>query len=517
MSHSSLISPSKVGVVLVCRCLVLTIIAWIRIIFCQGPRQVVNALTLYSVFQANLEPTEAKNVGSALSQFFQNIGLLAKKNNQQAVILSGMLFTLIIWIFAALSLILAVLFYVLFLWHHIPNRDGGLVPFCERSINERLSSIVSVKVNKAIEEEERKRIKADVKAAKKGEMPQFGRQATLPVVFADKSDGDKLPNMPMLNRNDTMTTLPLYASRPGTPSSNQPTLPAFEMDQLSQIRPGPSRTVTGSSALSNASYASNAPLMGNASDMGYGRSPSPAPSLPPLDTNNYPQRSTAGSTNTTNFSRGPPRMQSAMGDRGYTQSPISYSDNQRPPPALRNDSVDQYGRPNPRDFRSNTPSGPPPSMGRRTPYEQSDRPSPAPSSDYGRSSPAPPQAGGYQPYNPNTSQRSASAAPYPNPNVSPPQHPIITDPNDYFGAPLPSPQRAATGMSGSYTPNGRAGSGGLGYTGSEQGQGQRQGPARLASPAPYVNNMNGRGSPGFVNGGFGGGNGGVQGQGGYRR
>ena len=50
--------------------LALTITAWIRIIFCQAPRQVVNALTLYSVFRANLEPTTATDVGNALSQFF---------------------------------------------------------------------------------------------------------------------------------------------------------------------------------------------------------------------------------------------------------------------------------------------------------------------------------------------------------------------------------------------------------------------------------------------------------------
>lgn len=525
MSPYSPSSLSKVRFILLCQYQVLINVAWVRIIFCQGPRQVVNALTLYSVFQANLEPTEAKNVGSALSQFFQNIGILASQQHQQAVILSGMLFTLIIWIFAALSLILAMLFYVLFLWHYIPNRDGGLTGYCERKINDRLSRIVSIKVNKALEEEERKRLKADAKAMKRGEKPPYGRQATLPTLFDAKDD--KLPNMPMLNRNDTMTTLPLYTSRPGTPSSQQPSLPAFELDQLDQKRPGTSRTATGSSALSNASYASNAPLMGNASDMGYGRAASPAPSLPSLDTNNFryaPPRSMTGSSNNTTFNRdpsgGPPRMLSAMGDRGYTQSPVSYTDNQQSPSAMRTDSVDSYGRPMPRAIgdlggRSNTPSGPPPSMGRRTPYDQysNGRSSPAPGSEYGRNSPAPnrgpispsaPSNGEYQAYNP--AQRSASAAPYP--YSGPPPQRNMTDPGiippsgDYFsnGPPLPSPQRSATGMTGRYTPNARAGSGGSGYS---------AGPPRLASPAPYMNNANGRGSPAF-------GTGPMQ-QGGYRQ
>lgn len=413
-----------------------------------------------------------------------------------------MLFTLIIWIFAALSLILAILFYIFFLWHYIPNRDGGLTGYCERKINSRLSKIVSVKVNKAIEDEERRRIKADAKAIKKGEKPQFGRQATIPIVFADKSDGDKLPGMPMLNRNDTVSTLPMYSSRPGTPSSAVPTLPAFEMDQLSQTRPGPSRNFTGTSAYSSNSYGSNAPLVGNASDMGYGRSASPAPSLPSLDTANYPQRTM---TNNTNFSRGPPRMPSAMGDRGYTQSPVSYSENNLPP--LRSDTADPYARRPVGDYRSNTPLGPAPSMGRRTPFDQNQqgRSSPALASDYGRASPAPSQApsnGGYQAYNPNTTsnlnpnpaQRSASTAPAQYQGQQQ-QYRNMTDPGgysanngDYFSngpsGGIPSPRRAATGMGPRY--------------GSDEGMGGGAGgggPARLASPAPYVNQANGR-SPG---------------------
>jgi len=464
------------------------IIAWIRIIFCQGPRQVVNSLTLYSVFKANLDPTDAKDFGSAFTTFFKNIGILASQQHQQAVILSGMLFTLIIWAFAALSLILAMLFYILFLWHYIPNRDGGLSGYCERKINGRLARIVSAKVNKAIEEEERKRIKADAKAAKKGEKPPFGRQATLPTLFDAKDD--KLPNMPMLNRNDTIATLPLYSSRPGTPSG-QPTLPAFELDKLDQKRPNPTRTVTGSSAMSTTSYASNAPLMGNASEMGYGRAASPAPSLPSLNTSmpGPPTRNMTGSTNTTNFSRGPPRMPSAMGDRGYTQSPVSYNQDNRSPSAMRNDSMDStYNRPMPRAIgdlsgRSNTPVGPPPSMDRRTPFDNNGRSSPAPGSEYGRNSPTPPARGpnspiNYQAYNP--SQLSASsAAPAPYPSSNQPPYRNMTDPgragpprDDYFNQPMPSPQRSATGGPG-------------------------QGLQRLASPAPYVNNANGRSSPAY--------------------
>jgi hypothetical protein len=401
----------------------------------------VNALTLYAVYVAQLDP-KATDAGTSFVQFFKNIGVLADAHHQQAVILSGMLFTLVIWVFATLSLILALLFYLLFLWHYIPNSDGGLSSFCERKINERLTKIVSAKVAKALEDEERKKLKDARKAAKKGEAPVLGRQATIPTLF-DAKDGDKLPEMPMLNRNDTMTTLPLYTSRPGTPSSQQPTLPGFELDNMDQKRPFPLRTATSSSAMSNTSYASNAPLMGAAGEMGYGRSESPAPSLPPLDTEGFPfpQRSMTANSNGSQWQRGPPQQMwnGPMGplsrqmtqdsynsdprgspsrqntqdphssDRrgppsrqmttdGYTASPTTYGDGGRDSPRPQNNSVDSYERPLPRgvdDFNGrSTPGGA--SMGRRTPFAEMDsagRSSPAPGSDTGRSSPPGSQVG----------------------------------------------------------------------------------------------------------------------------
>jgi hypothetical protein len=393
------------------------------------------------------------------------------------------------------------LFYVLFLWHYIPNADGGLSGYCEHKVERRLTKIVSVKVNKAIEEEERKRLRADAKATKNGEKP-LGRQATLPTLF-----DDKLPDMPMLNRNDTMTTLPMYTSRPGTPSSAQPSLPGFELDQLDQKRPFQHRTVTGSST---GSFGSNAPLMGNESEMGYGRSGSPTPSLPPLDTNGYPlppQRTATANSQNSQWSRGPPsgppRMPSAMGDRGYTSSPVSYDNQSSPFNGFQGqNSMDNYGRPMPRavdELRSNTPVGPAPSMGRRTPFDPNypgGRSSPAPgqASEYGRNSPAPalrsPTFGGYQAYN--QSSRNASSPSPANPERGP-QYRNMTDPGprgppqggDYFSNTPPMPR-----------PGTAQGQNSMQRPGTAQSQGSRRGPgrngsgsgsdiARIASPAPY--------------------------------
>lgn len=362
-------------------------LAWIRVIFCSGPRQVVNAMTLYSVLDDNLDP-DATDAGQSLLQFFKNIGLLAEKDHQQAVILSGMLFTLVIWTFAALSLLLAVLFYILFLWHYIPNADGGLSGYCERKVNQKLTKIVSAKVNKALEDEERKKLKEARKAAGKqgkGEKPILGRQATLPMLL-DSDNGDKLPQMPMLGRNDTMSTLPQYSSRPGTPSGQQPTLPGLELENLGQQRPyAPSRMGTKSSF---SSVTSNAPLISNANEMGYGGRASPAPSLPQLDSQNgfpFPQRSMTASTSNTSFPRpgaGPPRGQTPLfrqqtQDGYYNASPSPFSDaqnarSQSPGP----NRMDAYGRP----IRGPTPRSAP------APYGVVEMPG---SDNMGRNSPAP--------------------------------------------------------------------------------------------------------------------------------
>ena len=87
--------------------------------FAEGPRQIINAVTLYTVMKANLIPVgqhAASQGHTPIAQFFVNVQILADADKQQAVILFGMLFTLVIWVFTAFGLILACLFYVIFLW-----------------------------------------------------------------------------------------------------------------------------------------------------------------------------------------------------------------------------------------------------------------------------------------------------------------------------------------------------------------------------------------------------------------
>ncbi|POR38466.1 Uncharacterized protein TPAR_01325 [Tolypocladium paradoxum] len=243
--------------------------SWIRVILCSGPRQVVNGFTLKSVYEAKLAPT-ATSVDGAILGFFDKIRALATEDYQQAVILSGMCFTLVVWVFSALYLLSAVLFYVFFLFHWIPRADGGLTGYCERKVNKRLTSIVTKKVNKALAKGQAKRERADALAMKNGEKPQLERAATLPTLPDVGGPGkeDSLLEMPVLGRSETTTTLPVYSSRPGTPNS-------FELRAMDQKRPIQSRTGTSGST---PSYSSRAPLLGAAADMGYGRA-SPEPSL----------------------------------------------------------------------------------------------------------------------------------------------------------------------------------------------------------------------------------------------
>ncbi|MCJ1309704.1 hypothetical protein MMC25_003364 [Agyrium rufum] len=335
--------------------------AWLRIIFAEGPRNAINAMTLYSVMQLNLIP-EGDHSGDhpAVIQFFLNLQALSQKNPEQAAIYFGMLFTLIIWVFAALSFISAVVFYVVFLWHHIPSSDGGLTGFCKRKIDSRLQKIVAVKVTKALQIDTWTTKKKDV--WKGPEVQELKRQPTVPNL--ETASGDKLPHMPMLDRNDTTTTLPLYTSRAGSPNEEpmpplyrQPTLP--EVSPMSDRPMFPSRSATQSSAVSKMSSRSNASLMGDAQPMGFGdpgrHEPSRMGSERSLSSNRPPvNRSMTGASQYSQRSNGPPgrngpmmpppsRQNTNMSNKSYNsgyQNSLQGPDHRMPgPPSRQNTNM----------------------------------------------------------------------------------------------------------------------------------------------------------------------------------
>ena len=264
--------------------------ASLRIVLAEGPRQAINAMTLASVMQSQIVPSgqhAAAAGASPVAQFFINIKIYAQGDQIRAVVLFGMLFTLVIWIIAALGLAIACILYIMFLWHHIPSTDGGLKGFCKRKIDGRLQKIVDVKVKKALEKEDKKRLKEEAKSLKGGEsVASFKRQPTLPIL-EDVGD-DKFRQMPVLARQNTQMTQATFSSQASTvtheplPSlDRQPTVPKLGTDPS---RPLPSRTATQSSAKS---YGSNAPLVNSAAPMGYGQggnlySPTEPPVVSPV-------------------------------------------------------------------------------------------------------------------------------------------------------------------------------------------------------------------------------------------
>ncbi|KAK7409007.1 Potassium transporter [Neonectria punicea] len=301
--------------------------SWIRVIICSGPRQVINAFTIKAVYESQLAISN-EDVGGSIKGFFEKIKTLAEKDYRQALTLSGMCFTLVVWVFSALFLLTAVLFWVFFLWHWIPSADGGLSGYCGRKVTKTLMKIVTKTVNKALAREEANRLRAEFKTARKnGEKPPMERMATLPTLpNVGPLNNDKLPDMPMLGRNDTMMTLPAYSSRPGTPRD-------AEMNKMEQRRPVPSRTGT---MASNATYSSRAPLVSTASEMGYGRAPSPTPQVPNLDLGNYPPPRSATASSQRNFGSQPLRPMlstSSMNRFTETPAPIHGESMPFPPPA----------------------------------------------------------------------------------------------------------------------------------------------------------------------------------------
>ena len=248
--------------------------AWMNTVFADGPRQVVNAITIYSVTRMDLIPN-GKNASadediSPILQFFNNVKILAVKNDLRAIVLFGMLFTVVIWVLKALKLASAVILYLSFLWHYIPSHEGSLKSYCQRRINKRLKRIVAKKVDKALANgvalQDRKPNQPNAAGGAKPTLPSIG-----------DTDTDKEPSVGLLSRTTTQTTLPPYTPESGTTGLNQdPTLPSLS---VLGDKPPLSRTVTQSSAYSEStSLSESAATTYSPLD----RQNSPIPPVPPI-------------------------------------------------------------------------------------------------------------------------------------------------------------------------------------------------------------------------------------------
>jgi Fungal potassium channel len=268
---------------------------------------VLNAITLYSVAVAKF--VESPHTGSdpLILQFLKNIRNLAVEDRMQAIVLSSMAFTLVIWVISMIFLFAALLFWICFIAHYVDKET--LTGYCRRKVETRLAKIVKAKTDKIWEKEQKKREKEEGKDIKDGD-EQFDiikRQPTLPVFDESPPKADSF-----LSRNESVSTLPLYTSQPQTPADD---------DYL------PRMPLSRSDTASTGQYSANASLLGNAGQMGMATSrPTTAtsnrsfgssysrdqqhPPLPPLST-------------TLNDPRFPPSARS---------SPLSSSDRRYSPP-----------------------------------------------------------------------------------------------------------------------------------------------------------------------------------------
>lgn len=298
-----------------------------------------------------------------------------------------MAFTFVVWAFGLIFLIAAILCYITFLVHWIPKSDGGLRGYCERKISQALKKIVTKKVNRALAKGQQKQMEADMKAAaKNGGPPPLERMATLPTLPnitpmptqspAPQEKGDSLPQMPMLNRVETGSSLPPYTSRPSSPGG-------IEMNKMGR-RPMPSRTGTMASTTTDRSYSSKASLLGSAADMGHGRPASPVPSVPDINLANMPPSGPGTPASARTFGAHPGMGHGPSSSNGSTRmmpagspAPSRSGPNNRP--------TDPYSQP--MDSYENARRHSPPQR-QYNAYDPS-RASPAPSSNYQRSTPGP--------------------------------------------------------------------------------------------------------------------------------
>ncbi len=414
--------------------------------------------------QADLVPVgehAATKGHTPIVQFFVNVQILAGKEKEQAAILFGMLFTLIIWVFSALSLLLAVIFYIVFLWHHI--REGSLLKYCRRKIDTRLHQIVKKKVNKALDKEYKARTKQEDRDIKAGIFKEPAkRQPTLPILDTEESQ-----KFAPISRQTTQTEISPFRSR--TPSRNtsvapstlsrEPTVP--NVLAISGRPQPPSRMTTRSSQNSNASYADDTPLMGSAAAMDYNildsrGGPSRMDSDRALHSARPPPgRSLTGSSQTQRtFNSSPPRMGPPIHtNTEMSRTTFNSSASRRGLPPHTN--TDMSGRSTPGSFTSQQPQRKP--MPQNLPYNNGGRPpdppglGPRSTQEYEMqiqsvaSRPTEhPNKGGYVAFNPNPYNNPGST-----PSSGPPSSRTFTQPqrppeNDYFGSIARPAQQSGT-------------------------------------------------------------------------
>ncbi|RPA84988.1 hypothetical protein BJ508DRAFT_189856, partial [Ascobolus immersus RN42] len=120
---------------------------WIRTLIAEGPRQVINTLSLYSVFRSRFIPGEIARGQEmeGLKLFFKNYEALFKADQRQAFLIGAMALSIFIWIFSLLKLLFAAISYVCYVYHvmsSVDGEEGTLHGYCKSRIEKRMRELV---------------------------------------------------------------------------------------------------------------------------------------------------------------------------------------------------------------------------------------------------------------------------------------------------------------------------------------------------------------------------------------
>ncbi|KAL9086853.1 MAG: hypothetical protein Q9159_003941 [Coniocarpon cinnabarinum] len=126
----------------------------VETIVANGPRQCINAITLYAFINQSLLP---KGAPENANTFFSNMRILFQDQSEHAIILFTMLFTLVVWAFSMASLTTAASTYVGYLCHQV---DSHLSRYCARKIEKRLRRLLNQPTSESLKDEDRELIQA---------------------------------------------------------------------------------------------------------------------------------------------------------------------------------------------------------------------------------------------------------------------------------------------------------------------------------------------------------------------
>ena len=171
---------------------------WKRLLLAEGPRQVLNAITLYSV-------AKDQNFSLDIHQYQEVFTTV------QGVVMSFMLLTIAIWALTFIRLVVAAILY----WPLLCHIRGNLKEYCCRRVDKRISQLLV----------DRRRRRFDQKPDRNADDPdsntlESGKfQPTLPNVELD-NDGASVLSMPLypLTRTNTNNSQRGLLSRTETSS-----------------------------------------------------------------------------------------------------------------------------------------------------------------------------------------------------------------------------------------------------------------------------------------------------------